>query len=166
MRPAGLLFVLLLVPLAAAEPGPTVRQCADVGCVIVKDADGDGAHDWANVGLALTQLLVVNANANRTVLLFEVVATSDEVGGPAGEAVLHAVGEAAGTEPDVHTAAVLGSLNATSRDGGPGFHDADVLVVVLAGDHETGAQEAVLWRYARVYDGDGDGVPDGVDTRP
>lgn len=150
MRSArGLVVALALVALvapAAADPAPTIRQCTQLGCAIVRDADGDGAHDWANVALVVGEEFFFDANVNRTILLWEAGVAAENV--------------------DDLTVFVAGEANLTGRDGSWGFASADVLVTLFTVDHETGETHAILWQYARASDSDGDNVPDRVETIP
>lgn len=132
----ALLAALLLVPIAAADPAPTLRSCSEFHCALVQDADGDGDYDWANVATAAQEQLTVNANydASKDRALWHVDTTNEELGGHEAEAIA----EEAGLHVEVITVEHTGESNATS-----GAHDATLFV--SRGDHETGIQEGILF---------------------
>lgn len=75
----ALVALALLMPLAAAEPAANIRSCSSNHCVILRDADGDGAYDWANAAVVVGEQLYANGNANGTTFAFAGGATSEEL---------------------------------------------------------------------------------------
>ena len=152
--PAGralvLLSVLLLAaPLAAAEVPPKQRACTSLGCVQTDDQDGDGRADWANVALAAADALHANANLNRTNATHQESLTTEE------HEALH-VEEVGSLGADT-----WGYANLTSpRDGGLGFNDTELDLLVYFSDHDTGEYDVVHEGKVYLADADGDGWPE------
>jgi hypothetical protein len=140
-----LLALVLAVPLAAAEPAPTIRQCTQLGCAIVQDVDGDGSYEWASWASAVGEQIVLNAVVNGSNLLYEAGITSEEL--PAAE--------------PYREAWLVGEANTTG-----GVQHADALLYVAEGNEETGERETIVWQYVVARDTDGDGAPDEVETVP
>ena len=140
----------LAAPFAAAgiEVPPEQRVCNAAGCVGTDDQDDDGRVDWVNAALAAGQLVYLNANANRTNVSWWGGVTTEE------HEPLH------GPDDMASGADSWGYANLTRRDGGPGFNDTDVHVLLFQTDHETG--EFIVLREETVYvgDSDRDGRPD------
>ena len=150
-RPALVLLagLLLAAPLAAAaDVPPKQRVCTAAGCVLTDDQDGDGRVDWENAALAAGQLVYLNANANRTNASWWAGVTTEE------HEPLHGPDDMA-TGLDA-----WGYANLTGRDGGPGFNDTDVNVLLFQTDHETGEFVVLREETAYVGDSDRDGRPD------
>lgn len=158
MRPTARLAPLLLalalsLPAAAVASGPEEdpwkrRVCTGLGCVHTDDQDEDGRPDWANGAFSVQQLAYWNANLNRTNVSHGGGATTEE------HEALH------GPDDKALGVDAWGYANLTSRQGGPGFNDTELDVLVFWTDHETGEFEAVLERSFYAGDSDGDGRPD------
>lgn len=138
-----LVSFVLVAPFALADQAPTLRSCSEAHCVVVVDRDGDGAYDWANVAAVAASLASAGANADGALLGAQAEATSEE----------------AGLEGDHPSVAAWSGADLTPRGATPDLRGAHAGAFLGVADHETGEQETLVEREARVADDKGDGVP-------
>lgn len=159
MKIALLALALALAPVAAAAPAETIRQCSELGCVVVADQDGDGAYEWANAAIVpgRSHLLGVFANVNGTTASYAAEAGTEEIVPHDAHDALEGAPEAV---HEVVEAVPLHESFVVLVDGEADEEASETRLRLDRGDEETGEWEDLAVATLAMRDADADGLPD------